>query len=671
MKKQILFIVMMLLPIIGRADAVEIDGIYYNLIQKGSVAEVTNNPKSYKGNIVIPASIKYEGETYTVTNIGKYAFRDCEEMASVTIPSTVVAIGEDAFRTSLTSVHISDLDAWCKIAFYNNFSNPLYCGQHLFLNGVENNHLLIPNSVTSIGDYAFCGCISFESVTIPNSVTSIGAYAFDYCSNLTSVTIPNSVTSIGANAFYQCSNLTSVTIPNSVTDIGVGTFYRCSRLESAMIGSSVKNIGDAAFSYCNNLTSIIIPDSVTSIGNFAFSGCTNLKSVKIGNSVNRIGWRAFSSCSKLSDVSLGKGIVTIYMYAFENCTDLTNVYCYAENVPYMIDNKNKPCTNAFEGSYIEYATLHVPDSSIEVYKSKEPWNNFKDITKIMPLNTITYLCDGVVYKTYQLEEGTTITPEPFPTKEGYTFNGWSEIPETMPAHDVTVTGTFTINKYKLAYIVDGEEYKSYEVEYGATITPEAAPTKEGYTFSGWSEIPETMPAHDVTVTGTFTLTYPNGQCETPTISYANGKLKFECKTEGVEYVSTISDEDIKTHTSDEVILTATYLISVYAKAEGYKNSNVATATLCWIDAEPFAEGTKEAEDNVTEVKAMPVLIQANAGVLNISGAPEGANISVYDTSGRMLGSSIAINGTSKIKMSLRARTVIVKIGDKAVKVKIK
>ena len=648
MKKQILFIVMMLLPIIGRADAVEIDGIYYNLIQKGSVAEVTNNPKSYKGNIVIPASIKYEGETYTVTNIGKYAFRDCEEMASVTIPSTVVAIGEDAFRTSLTSVHISDLDAWCKIAFYNNFSNPLYCGQHLFLNGVENNHLLIPNSVTSIGDYAFCGCISFESVTIPNSVTSIGAYAFDYC-----------------------SNLTSVTIPNSVTDIGVGTFYRCSRLESAMIGSSVKNIGDAAFSYCNNLTSIIIPDSVTSIGNFAFSGCTNLKSVKIGNSVNRIGWRAFSSCSKLSDVSLGKGIVTIYMYAFENCTDLTNVYCYAENVPYMIDNKNKPCTNAFEGSYIEYATLHVPDSSIEVYKSKEPWNNFKDITKIMPLNTITYLCDGVVYKTYQLEEGTTITPEPFPTKEGYTFNGWSEIPETMPAHDVTVTGTFTINKYKLAYIVDGEEYKSYEVEYGATITPEAAPTKEGYTFSGWSEIPETMPAHDVTVTGTFTLTYPNGQCETPTISYANGKLKFECKTEGVEYVSTISDEDIKTHTSDEVILTATYLISVYAKAEGYKNSNVATATLCWIDAEPFAEGTKEAEDNVTEVKAMPVLIQANAGVLNISGAPEGANISVYDTSGRMLGSSIAINGTSKIKMSLRARTVIVKIGDKAVKVKIK
>ena len=118
---------------------------------------------------------------------------------------------------------------------------------------------------------------------------------------------------------------------------------------------------------------------------------------------------------------------------------------------------------------------------------------------------LTYMLDGVVYKTISYDYGDAITPEPAPTKEGYTFSGWSEIPATMPAHDVTVTGTFSINKYKLTYIVDGEEYKSYDIEYGATITPEVEPTKEGYTFSGWSEIPATMPAHDVTVTGTFTL----------------------------------------------------------------------------------------------------------------------------------------------------------------------
>ncbi len=116
---------------------------------------------------------------------------------------------------------------------------------------------------------------------------------------------------------------------------------------------------------------------------------------------------------------------------------------------------------------------------------------------------LTYVVDGTEYKSLEVEYGKTITPEAEPTKEGYTFSSWSEIPETMPAHDVTITGSFTVNKYKLTYVVDGAEYKSLEVEYGTTITPEAEPTKEGYTFSGWSEIPETMPAHDLTVTGTF------------------------------------------------------------------------------------------------------------------------------------------------------------------------
>ena len=116
---------------------------------------------------------------------------------------------------------------------------------------------------------------------------------------------------------------------------------------------------------------------------------------------------------------------------------------------------------------------------------------------------LTYMVDGEVYKTYDVVYDTKITAEAEPTKEGYTFSGWSEIPATMPAYDVTVTGSFSINSYKLTYTVDGEVYKTYDIEYGATITPEAEPTKEGYNFSGWSEIPATMPAHDVTVTGSF------------------------------------------------------------------------------------------------------------------------------------------------------------------------
>ena len=144
---------------------------------------------------------------------------------------------------------------------------------------------------------------------------------------------------------------------------------------------------------------------------------------------------------------------------------------------------------------------------------------------------LTYMVDGEVYKTLSYDYGSTITSEPAPTKEGYTFSGWSEIPATMPAKDVTVTGSFSINKYKLIYKVDGIEYKSSEVEYGKAITPEAEPTKEGYTFSGWSEIPETMPAKDVTVTGTFVINQY-------TITY---KIDDEVyQTENVDYGSTIT-----------------------------------------------------------------------------------------------------------------------------------
>ena len=148
--------------------------------------------------------------------------------------------------------------------------------------------------------------------------------------------------------------------------------------------------------------------------------------------------------------------------------------------------------------------------------------------------TLKYILDGEEYKSLNIEYGTTITPEENPTKEGYTFSGWSEIPETMPAHDVTVTGSFSINSYTLKYIVDGEEYKSLTFEYGATITPEENPTKDGYTFSGWSEIPETMPAHDVTVTGSFSI-------NSYTLKYiVDGE---EYKSLNIEYGATITPED--------------------------------------------------------------------------------------------------------------------------------
>ena len=143
--------------------------------------------------------------------------------------------------------------------------------------------------------------------------------------------------------------------------------------------------------------------------------------------------------------------------------------------------------------------------------------------------TLTYKVDGTVYKVIEYAFGSVITPEADPVKEGYAFSGWSEIPAAMPAHDVVVTGSFTINNYTLSYWLDGSLYKSVVVAYGAAITPEADPQKEGYTFSGWSEIPATMPAHDVEVNGSFivnnyTLTYKVDGTVYKVIEYAFGSV---------------------------------------------------------------------------------------------------------------------------------------------------
>ena len=224
-----------------------VNGIYYDLYYDDDkrIARVIGNGfiNCYSGNIIIPETMQYMGETYNVTEIGECAFCECRYLESVTIGNNVVSIGERAF-------------------LYSSISS-----------------VTIPNSVIKIGDYTFYGCSSLTSITIPNSVTTIGEYVFGYCSSLASITIPNSVASIGIRAFEECSSLTSISIPNSITLIESGTFLECS-----------------------SLSSIIIPNSVTSIEGYAFENCTSLSSVTIGNSVEKIGFDAFSACNSLSEI---------------------------------------------------------------------------------------------------------------------------------------------------------------------------------------------------------------------------------------------------------------------------------------------------------------------------------------------------------------------------------
>lgn len=366
MKKQLITLIAMFLPMLASADAVEINGIYYNLVSKAKTAEVTSNPNKYTGEVTIPESVTYEGTEYSVTSIGENAFSYCSDLTSVTIP----------------------------------------------------------NGVTSIGGRAFWYCSGLTSVAIPDGVTSIGIGAFVQCSGLTSINIPNSVTSIGGQAFSGCSGLSSLTIPNSVTSIDMYTFRDCSGLTTVKIPNSITSINVEAFRGCSSLTFLTIPNSVTSIGNYSFEGCSSLISL-----------------------TLGTGIRGIYNSTFANCPELKDVYCYAEDVPFA-DEK------AFEGSYIKYVTLHVPDASVANYKATDPWSSFGSIIGL----------DG----------------------------------ESLP------------------------------------------------------------------------------KCATPTINYDNGKISFACDTEGVTFVSELTNADVNKYYSNEISVSGKYLVKVYATKEGYQDSDTAT-----------------------------------------------------------------------------------------------
>ena len=227
----------------------------------------------------------------SVTTIGDGAFAYCKSLTNINIPNSVTTIGEGVFCgcDSLTSITIPSSvvtiigNPFCywHSNLYNESKAFIYEDHVLFNKNkttliayiAKETNYTIPNSVTTIENWAFGGCNSLTSINIPNSVTTIGEGAFWGCDSLTSINIPNSVTKIEGGAFRHCKSLTNINIPNSVTTIGNSAFNGCKSLISINIPNSVTTIGEYVFSDCDSLTSINIPNSVTTIGDSAFSGC--------------------------------------------------------------------------------------------------------------------------------------------------------------------------------------------------------------------------------------------------------------------------------------------------------------------------------------------------------------------------------------------------------------
>ena len=471
----------------------------------------------------------------SVTSIGDYAFYSCSGLTSVVIGNSVTSIGEGAFNgcseikrfTIPNSVTSIGNNAFYGTAWYDNQPDGLiYAGKVLYeYKGTMpgNYEIVVKDGTLGIAGGAFQFCSGLTSIVIPNSVTSIGDWAFSYCSRLTSIEIPNSVTSIGSSAFSDCERLTSIEIPNSVTSIGRSAFSGCYRLTSVTIGNNVTSIGESAFSRCEGLktvinfsnliftkgsddygriayyadnvlnlpngsiegdfgfavidgvnllvaylgneTEITLPDSykgesyeiaanafkqnssitnvnftngVTSIGEYAFSGCISIEKIALPNSLATIGDYAFYCCYGLKNVVIPKNVASIGEGAFENCTALAEIRSFIPAERLFV-----PDDYAFEGVDKDACILYVPQDAKEVYATTAGWSDFANIIEGGNMFTVTYIVDGEVYATDSVSYGEEIVLIEAPVKEGYTFSGWSEVPAIMPAEDITVTGTFT------------------------------------------------------------------------------------------------------------------------------------------------------------------------------------------------------------------------------------
>jgi len=345
------------------------------IVPGGSYSPIYNSNVQSPLSLTIPSALN----GHPVVSIGGSAFSLCTNLTSVVIPDTVTSIGPYAFTyCGLKSVHIG---ASVKTIGENAFS---FCGL---------TRLDIPDSVTTIGDYAFSEGLEINPIRIGNNVTHIGQRAFARCHALTSITIPDRVKTIGKGAFYNCWRLASADLGAGVETIGESAFDGCSSLATVHIGESMRQIGAWAFANCG-IVSLALPDSVITLGIGAFYRCNSLEVLTVGSGITSIPDFTFQGCCSLLFFNIPDSIVSIGKDAFEGCERLKSINI-GSGVKTIGDHAFKNCYGlkavCFQGNAPKNVgrdiySLTPPDMTSYVPSPSWGWDGF-DIWTGEPLST--------------------------------------------------------------------------------------------------------------------------------------------------------------------------------------------------------------------------------------------------------------------------------------------